>query len=514
MSDLIATLAMHVQRNPDRVALVDGDEKVSLSQLWQKVRALAFVLSNAGVKRGDRVAIIGPNTQEWVQVYLAAMASGAVAVPLNPDLRSVDLAALIGHAEASVVFADIPAGLAEDLITQLPEVTWLVKQKRFTGRCISLSDIENEFAPEVSGALTDLGCILYTSGTSGAPKGVMLSHVSILQNAIDVVDYLELSSTDVSLALLPFYYSFGNSVLVTHLLSGARLVFGASLMYPEKLMALVEAECVTGLAGVPTLFQLLLKRELLSDIRWRSLRYVTQAGGALSAPAAERLSAALPWCRIFVMYGQTEATARICYLSPEYLLEKPGSVGWPMPDTCVQIRDECGAHLSAGEVGQIWVSGPGLMQGYWRNKLATDNVLIDGWLRTGDMGEMDGRGFLYIRGRRSDMLKVSGQRLHPQEVEAIINELPEVSECAVDGVDDDILGQVPRVFIVLKPGAELSVQALLHYCRSQLVAWKVPRYVEMIGALPKTGSGKVQRKMLSELLSPAPRTTGSEKGSL
>jgi long-chain acyl-CoA synthetase len=514
MSDLIATLAMHVQHDPDRVALVDGDEKVTLSQLWQKVRALAFVLSNAGVKHGDRVAIIGPNTQEWVQVYLAAMASGAVAVPLNPDLRPGDLSALIKHAGANVVFVDISVGVMDKLAAQLPDVMWLTKQKRFTEHCVALSEIEQEFAPEISGALTDLGCILYTSGTSGAPKGVMLSHVSILQNALDVADYLQLSGTDVSLALLPFYYSFGNSVLVTHLLSGSRLVFGASLMYPEKLMALVDAEGVTGLAGVPTLFQLLLKRDLLSDIRWRSLRYVAQAGGALSASTAERLSAALPWCRIFVMYGQTEATARICYLSPEYLLEKPGSVGWPLPDTCVQIRDEVGDPLSAGEVGQIWVRGPGLMLGYWRNKQATDKVLVDGWLCTGDMGEMDGRGFLYIRGRRSDMLKVSGQRLHPQEIEAVINELPEVAECAVDGVDDDVVGQVPRVFVVLKPGAELADQALLRYCRSQLVGWKVPRYVEVIGALPKTGSGKIQRNLLSGLLSQGSAITGSEKGNL
>lgn len=514
MSDLIATLAMHVQHNPERVVLVDGAETVTLSQLWQKVRALSFVLTNAGVKHGDRVAIIGANTQEWIQVYLGAMAAGAAVVPLNPDLRAADLAALIKHAGADVVYADLSAKVSDELVMRLPNVTWLAKQQCFTGQCIVLADIEQEFAPEVSGAVTDLGCILYTSGTSGAPKGVMLSHVSILQNAIDVSDYLELTDSDVSLALLPFYYSFGNSVLVTHLLSGARLVLGASLMYPEKLMTLVEAQGVTGLSGVPTLFQLLLKRDLLADVRWRSLRYVAQAGGALSAPVAQKLSAALPWCRVFVMYGQTEATARICYLSPEFLLEKPGSVGWPLPDTCIQIRDEADEPLSAGGVGQIWVRGPGLMLGYWRNRVETDKVLVDGWLCTGDMGEMDDRGFLYIRGRRSDMLKVSGQRLHPQEVEAVICELPDVAECAVDGVEDDVLGQVPRVFVVLKPGAEISAQTILRHCRTQLVGWKVPRFVEMVGELPKTGSGKVQRHMLSALAKTSSTITGSEKGSL
>ena len=501
MMNAVAMLANEAKRHPDRVQLVDGDARITLGQLWQRVSELSNALQEAGVRSGDRVAIIGANSPQWVQVYLGVLASGAVAVPLNPELRAQNIAELIRHSGARFAFADVNAKLSNALLVELPEVVWLVKQECFSEHCIALSALPLESSLDVSGIATDLACILYTSGTTGAPKGVMLGHDGLLQNALDVSEYLQLSPNDTSLAILPFYYSFGNSVLMTHLLSGSRLVFGASLMYPERMLTLVEQEKVTGLSGVPSLFTLLLQRDLLSDSRWQSLRYVAQAGGALATTVAENIRRLLVGRQVFVMYGQTEATARITYLPPEYQVERSGSVGWPLPDTAIQIRDEKGNTLAAGEVGYVWVRGPGVMQGYWRNEKATAATLVDGWLNTGDMGELDARGFLYIRGRRSDMLKVSGQRLHPQEVEEVIAELPQVAECAVDGVEDAVLGQVPRAFVVLKTGQTLSDMELMKHCRAQLAGWKVPRTIEVIAALPKTGSGKIQRHLLSEVLS-------------
>lgn len=501
MMNAVAMLANEAKRHPDRVQLVDGDARITLGQLWQSASALSSALQQAGVKSGDRIAIVGANSPQWVQVYLGVLVAGAVAVPLNPELRAQDIAALIRHSGARFAFVDVNSKLNEALLVELPEIIWLVKAGCFSEHCIDLNTLPQNDSLNMPGIATDLACILYTSGTTGAPKGVMLGHEGLLQNALDVSEYLQLSPQDASLAILPFYYSFGNSVLLTHLISGSRLVFGASLMYPERLLALVEQEKITGLSGVPSLFALLSQRELLSDPRWQSLRYVAQAGGALASALADNIQRFLVGRQLFVMYGQTEATARISYLPPEYQSEKRGSVGWPLPDTAIQIRDESGKILAAGEVGYVWVRGPGVMQGYWRNAQATAEVLVDGWLNTGDMGELDFRGFLYIRGRRSDMLKVSGQRLHPQEVEAVIAELPQVAECAVDGVEDTVLGQVPRAFVVLKAGEALTDMELMKHCRAQLAGWKVPRTVEMLTALPKTGSGKIQRHLLSEVLS-------------
>ncbi len=498
MNNLIGALLQRARRTPEQVVLVHGERRVRLAELTGRMCALAAMLRQSGLRGGDCVALVGGNSIEWVEVYLATLAAGGVAVPLNPELRPTDLRALIEHAGARHVYCDSHNRVAKPLMALVRNVVWLVDDADAAAEAIVLPQVHANEPVNSWCAESDLAMILYTSGTTGAPKGVMLGHDSVLQNALDVSEYLELTETDVTLALLPFYYSFGNSVLVTHLLSGARLLFGASFMYPEKMMQEVEAEGVTGLSGVPSMFQLLLQRDLLSDPRWHALRYVAQAGGAMSSALLSRVMTSLPRCKVFVMYGQTEATARICYLPPEYIAQKPNSVGWPMPDTCIQIRDENNQPLPAGQQGLVWVRGPGLMRGYWRDTAATDRVLVDGWLNTGDYGELDRFGFLYIHGRRSDMLKVNGQRLHPQEIEAVINEMPEVAECAVDGVDDDVMGQVPRAFVVLKQGESLSQQALMHYCRSQLAGWKVPRTVVIIDALPKTGSGKVQRHRLNE----------------
>lgn len=499
MTDLIATLAHEARQHPQRVVLVDARASLTLGELWQRVSALGDALQQAGLQPGDRLALVGANSPAWVQVWLAALAVGAVVVPLNPELRAPDQAALIDHAGAGFIFIDQPERKVRALHALLPTARFLLPQP--------LDGINHLLLPEGPGAATpltasvggELACILYTSGTTGSPKGVMLSHDSLLQNALDVLDYLGLTEQDAALALLPFYYSFGNSILLTHLLAGARLVFGASMMYPEKMLELVAGHGVTGLYGVPALFQMLLQKRLLSDPRWRSLRFVAQAGGAMPAIAAHEIERALPGRPLFVMYGQTEATARISYLAPEFRRLCPDSVGWPMPDTCIQIRDEAQQLLPSGQVGHVWVRGPGVMMGYWRNSEATNEVLVNGWLNTGDMGELDQRGFLYIRGRRSDMLKVSGQRLHPQEVEAVIAEMAGVEECAVDGVDDPIAGQVPRAFIVAVAGSGITERDVLRHCREQLAVWKIPRQIEMVRALPKTGSGKVQRHRLAEM---------------
>ena len=499
MTDMIATLAREARQHPQRVVLVDACGSLTLGELWQRVSVLGEGFRRAGLQPGERLVLIGPNSAAWVQVWLAALAVGAVVVPLNPELRAADQAALIDHAGAGFVFIDQPEKKVRTLHAMLPTRQFVLSQPLDGIDSLLLSANAGPVAPLTASVGGELACILYTSGTTGAPKGVMLSHDGLLQNALDVVDYLELTEQDVALALLPFYYSFGHSILLTHLLAGARLVFGASMMYPERMLELVTEHGVSGLYGVPGLFRMLLQKRLLTDPRWHSLRFVAQAGGAMPAIVANEIERSLPGRSLFVMYGQTEATARISYLSPEFRCLCPDSVGWPMPDTCIQIRDDAQQLLPCGHVGQIWVRGPGVMLGYWRNSEATDQVLVNGWLNTGDMGELDSRGFLYIRGRRTDMLKVSGQRLHPQEVEAVICEIHGVEECAVDGMDDPLAGQVPRAFVVAAAGADITAPDILRYCREQLAAWKIPRQIEMVRALPKTGSGKVQRHRLSDM---------------
>jgi len=341
--------------------------------------------------------------------------------------------------------------------------------------------------------------ILYTSGTTGDPKGVMLSHANLLANAESVVAYLQLQAEDSVLSVLPFYYAYGASVLHTHLLSGACVVLGPSLMFPLLVLEAIEREQATGFSGVPSTYALLLEPMAERASSLASLRYLTQAGGAMSPALTQRLRGVLPAPRLYVMYGQTEATSRISWLPPERLDEKLGSVGIPVAGVQWKIVGEDGAELPRGESGEVCVRGANVMPGYWNNPEASAKVLREGWLHTGDLGYLDAEGYLYLQGRRSDMIKTGAHRVHPTDVEEVIAEMPGIREVAVVGVDDEVMGQVIKAYIVSEgerpPRAEDRIKA---HCRARLAPYKIPRLIAFVDALPRTASGKVRRVQLME----------------
>jgi acyl-CoA synthetase (AMP-forming)/AMP-acid ligase II len=285
-------------------------------------------------------------------------------------------------------------------------------------------------------------------------------------------------------------------VLHTHIQTGGRIVIERNLVYPHAVVETLAREKATGFAGVPSTYALLLARVKLGDYDLSQLRYVTQAGGAMSPSLIQRLKAALPNTRLFVMYGQTEATARLTYLPPEKLEGKIGSVGIAVPGVSLEIRDEQGSALERGDVGEIWVHGPNVMLGYWRNEAATSQVKCDGWLKTGDMGKLDSDGYLYLAGRRSDMIKAGAHRIHPQDIEDVIAELEVVQEVAVVGIDDELLGQVIKAFVVAREGVAPSALQIQAHCRARLANYKVPKSVEFVASLPRTASGKIRRTEL------------------
>jgi acyl-CoA synthetase (AMP-forming)/AMP-acid ligase II len=305
-----------------------------------------------------------------------------------------------------------------------------------------------------------------------------------------------LTCEDSIVTVLPFYYSYGNSVLHSHLQVGARLILEANLVYPHAVVETIAKRRSTGFAGVPSTFALLLSRVKLDQHDLSSLRYVTQAGGPMSPALTEKLCAALPRTEVIVMYGQTEATARLTYLPPADLRRKSGSVGVAIPGVQIEVRREDGQRAAVDEVGEVWARGPNIMIGYWRDADATGAVLRDGWLKTGDMGSLDADGYLYLKGRRSDIIKVGANRIHPREVEEAIAEIPGVQEAAAVGVDDEMLGQVIKVFVVPTQQAALTAMQVQAHCRARLASYKVPKFVEFVDSLPKTASGKVRRAEL------------------
>ena len=494
---LVDNLRASALRHGARTAVRDGEVSVTYGSLWNQCVAVAHELTRRGLKRGDRVAIVLANSSEFIAGYYGVQLAGGVVVLLNAAAKARDFGAWLGDSEASFVFADGSPEVAAAVAQQArpPIVLQATQSSEQAFGCGAFD--EQDFTPPALNA-DDPACILYTSGTTGRPKGVVLSHANLVANTESIVEYLRLTHEDSIVTILPFYYSYGSSVLHTHLRVGGCLILEKNFMYPHMVVETLAKTRATGFAGVPSTFALLLSRVKLVDFDLSSIRYVTQAGGAMSPTLTQNLRETLPGAALFVMYGQTEATARLTYLPPNMLTLKLGSVGIGVPGVNIEVRAENGVPLQRGETGDIWAQGANIMLGYWRNPTATAEVLRDGWLKTGDMGRMDDDGYLYIVGRRSDMIKAGAHRIHPQDIEDVIVELPGVQETAVVGVDDELLGQTIRAYVVPKDAAALTPMQVQAHCRARLANYKVPKSVEIVTSLPRTASGKIRRAELSE----------------
>lgn len=457
---------------------------------------------------GERVALLIENSPEYAVAYYGVLRAGAVVVSMNTALRAPELIKVLRHCEAQVLVVARPTAVLKELLKACPSLRVL---RLITGtgqEDESDSDVLLDWTISADAAElaerpvyesdAQAAAIIYTSGTTGDPKGVTLSHRNLLANTHAIQSYLRLTEHDCIVNVLPFYYSYGGSVLHTHLLAGARIVLENSLSYPHLVVQQWAAEGATGFAGVPSTFALLLARVNFAEYDLDTLRYVTQAGGAMAPALATRVLQTFPQAELFVMYGQTEATARITYLPPMRLSDKLGAVGVPVPGVRLEIRDEQGRVLPQGQQGEVCVQGDNVMLGYWNNQEATRRVLRDGWLHTGDLGYVDHDGFLFLVGRSSDFIKTGAHRVSPQEIEEAIMELPEVLECAVVSIPDDIMGEVIKACVVVKDATALEPLAVQAHCRQRLATYKVPRKIEFIGQLPRTASGKVQRFLLRE----------------
>ena len=492
-------LLRSVDDRPDAIAVVDGLSRVSYEALWTSIRALAGFISEQGVKPGDRVALLVENSVEYVVAYYAALLSGNVVVALNTAAKSRDILNWLAHSGAALLVADAAnseyAQMRERTELNLPVV--LVHGDTSHASRIYAWDEAASFSGPLSG-LDRVGgdapaSIIYTSGTTGNPKGVGLSHHNLFSNVQSILKYLDLRADDSIVNVLPFYYSYGNSVLHTHLAVGARIVLEKSMMYPAQVLNRMVEEQATGFSGVPSTYSILLNRADLAQYDLSSLRYMTQAGGPMAPADIQRLTSLLPAVRFFVMYGQTEASARLTYLPPERLFEKLGSIGVPISGVHIEIKDPDGHKLGPNQIGELCAQGENIMQGYWRDADLTGQVLRNNWLCTGDLAYQDEDGYLYIVGRASDMIKSGAHRISPKDIEEVALEVEGVAEVVAVGVPDPLLGQVIKLIVVKRPGAELEAKVIQRHCKQNLAAYKIPKVIEFAESIPRTSSGKVQR---------------------
>lgn len=510
MTSLLAQIRERVRQSSDQPCVVSSNETWSFGQLWEQAARVASYLRSNGLQGGDRVALLAENSPQYMAVFYGVLLAGGAVVPMNTQAKTRDFENWIHHAGARFAFVDfVPRETHKLLQLSLPatlvavnrQVAAVVPETLLHGIEADWNDIEAVTADErhllLDPAVSQLACIIYTSGTTGNPKGVMISHGNLAANVASILAALPIQPGDRFLNVLPFYYSYGNSVLHTHVVMGATLLLENSLMYPHKVVARLQDERITGFAGVPSTFALLLSRGKVAEHDLSALRYVLQAGGAMAVPLTQSVIAQMS-PNLYVMYGQTEATARLTCLPAARLPDKMGSVGLPIRDVTIEIRRPDGQRCDPGESGELYVQGGNVALGYWNNPAATAETFVDGWLKTGDLGYADEEGFIYLQGRRSDMIKSGANRISPLEIEEVIQQLPGIEEVAVVGVPDELLGQVIAAFVVMKPDHAFDIKQIKKHCLDNLASYKIPKQVIQMDALPKTASGKIRKHMLAE----------------
>lgn len=437
-----------------------------------------------GLRPGDRVLISCGLNSASTLAYLGAMYAGCV--PALVDERML-------AASGDLVFAKADAKAA-----------WTSGRVRWDwARKNGFPQIEGNFDPCPVDSLQpspcaehDLAALMPTSGSTGVPHLVMVSHGNLIANTEAIIRSQHLGPNEKAMLIMPVSYSFGASVMHTHLYQGGGVVFDSRFMFPDKVLQAVNTYGCTTFAGVPTVYNILLRRSNLRSIALPSVRRFLQAGGALASESVQEMRNISPSADFFVMYGQTEATARISCLPPDCLSDKLGSAGLPLDNLTIRIVDDKGQEVQEGQTGEIQVKGPSVCGGYLDDPEATQRKFDHGWLKTGDLAALDEEGYIWIKGRNSDFIKIRGFRVSLAEVEAKVAGVPGVYECAAAGVPHPEAGEALALFIATDGVEDNSADALIERVRRALPVQWTCNSVRIVAELPKTPNGKIARSEL------------------
>ncbi len=477
----------------EHVALVEGSRETTYLGLKRAAAGLAREIQQAGACPGDAVGLLAANSPFWVAAYLATMKLGCVAVPFNPASLPAELGTVAGFTGCRAIcmqrrqMRKFAEGLPADARLILDDA-----------QDPSDKDLELwEGLPDIGSDEQDAALML-TSGTTARPRAVRVTHKNIKANTNSIIASLGLSRSERMLAALPFHYCFGTSLLHTHLRAGGTLVLCNSFVFPEVVLDLMSAQQCTGFAGVPSMYQTLIRNSTLPKRQLPHLRKVQQAGGKLPPVLIQELVDLLPQAQVFIMYGATEATARLSCLAPELLPTKLGSVGRGLPGVELRVVDEAGNDVPLGEIGEIVARGDNISPGYLNNPEATAEKFVGGALRTGDLAKMDEDGFIHIVDRKADFIKSYGHRVSSQQVEEEILRLQDVAAAAAIGVPDTVRGEAIVVYCVVRSGSQVGQEEILAHCRQHLPRHMWPTEVVLVDSLPMNAQGKFVKSMLRE----------------
>ncbi|MHB1010718.1 MAG: class I adenylate-forming enzyme family protein [Propionibacteriaceae bacterium] len=470
-------------------AIIEGPHRHTYAELRAAAGRIVAELGRLDLAPGSRIGLLASNSLFWVAGYLAAMKSGVV-VPFSDQNTVADLASQAEWVGCRAIIMDRRS------------------QRRLAAAFPGLPVVTDSTLGEPGvGAWPDLptdpqadAALMFTSGTTSRPKAVRVTHANLRANTESIVAYLDLKPTDRMAVILPFHYCFGASLLHTHLAVGGSVALCNTFTFPETAVELIARESCTGFAGVPSSFQLLLRASSYATRPLPSLRLVQQAGGRLAPALIQELAAAQPGSDLFVMYGQTEATARLSFLPPDMLKTKLGSIGRGMPGVQLQVLDEAGRPVAVGMQGEIVARGDNISPGYYRDPDATAQKFPGGALLTGDVATMDSDGYIFIVGRNGEFIKSWGHRVSPQQVEEAVLSHPAVADAAVIGLPDSAAGEAITLAVVPAASAYPDSAELLLFLRDRLPKHMLPRSIHVLQELPLNASGKVARHELRRLL--------------
>jgi acyl-CoA synthetase (AMP-forming)/AMP-acid ligase II len=500
---LSAMFYASVDRHPDRTALVCDDLRWTYGDLEKRVNAAAQGLKERwAVGPGDRVAVVLHNGPEFVVLYLAVAALGAIFVPLNARLTSAELRSQIRKARPVLLFA------SRDTWPQVAplrgEASWIngffhVGEKiPETVPYDSLVEGTRVPRPPVGEIREgDLCSVIFTSGTTGEPKGVMISHRNVVNTAQACARVFGSTCQDVDLIMVPLFHVTGlHTQLAKSLYLGSTTVIMRTFK-ADQALELIQREQVTLSISVPTIYWLMLVSPAFSPDRWASFRNIVYGGAPAAPELIQRLAQACPGASLINAGGLTEGTSLQYALPPEDALRKAGSVGLPTPCTECRIVDEKGRDVEWGQVGELLLKGGAVTEGYWEDPENTARAFRQGWLHTGDLARVDEEGYLWLMDRKKDMIIRGGENIYSVEVENVLYGFPKTLEAAVVGVPDPIFGEEVKAFLVLKAGETATPEEIRAFCGGRLADYKIPRFVDfMEEALPRNPGGKVRKELL------------------
>jgi amino acid adenylation domain-containing protein len=508
VDDFLARCGTHFS---DKTAIICDGRRVSYGEFDETSNRLAQALIDGGVRRGDRVAVFLENSVEAVVSIFGILKAGGVFVFINHTTKPGKLEFILNDCSArALIIGTKFVASNQAVVSHIESIECVVvcgggaPSKITSHPVVQFEKDLSSFPTSRPGRQVidvDLAALIYTSGSTGDPKGVAVSHLNVVSAATSITQYLKNVADDVIINVLPLSFDYGLYQLLMSVKLGATLVLEKSFAYPFKIVERIQEEGVTGFPGVPTVFSILLQMGDVKPEHFATVRYVSNTAAALPAAHIQRLRSLFKNADVYSMYGLTECK-RVSYLEPDELDVRPTSVGKGMPNVHVSVVDDNGNPVPPGVVGELVVRGSNVMVGYWNRPDETASAIGPGrypWERvlyTGDFFTMDEEGYLYFVSRKDDIIKSRGEKVSPREVEGVIHELAGVREAVVVGINDPILGQAVKAFVVPAEGSDLTEKEIIFHCASRLENLMVPREIEFRDALPKTSSGKTKRDVL------------------